>query len=340
MEQASPWELFNSSWTLHRISPLHHQKDCEILLDNPAALKLYATRLRDHLTGDVLAGLQSSIAEDESFSKTGALSECIWQPISTQRTHNQSSDRRAAFPGILVTLHYENITYKAAILADPESNSSSRKSGTTLLPLLITKFPNPLRQTFISFLSANFDAYCASLRLPSAFLCKGLETYMDELSDSRVNTDNIVDEVVKDLQLTLSFSTSIAPALRALNISISRASLVDFLRSEPQKVKRKQKQRTQNSLIANVTSYLETHLAMKLDLDGSSQNAVARQNVRLSKVACAAFVLATDGKMKLIVNSTDDEDDPSAKDQVALRASEALLQVIIRKAVIGDHATT
>ncbi|KAJ5240103.1 CENP-A-nucleosome distal centromere subunit CENP-L [Penicillium chermesinum] len=341
MEQPSPWELFNSSWTLHRLSPLHHQRDYVTLLDNPAALKVYATRLRDQLTGDVLAGLQGNAIEDDSLSKTGALTECTWQAISTSPT-NRSSDRASSFPGILVTLQYENITYRAAILADPESDTISPRKGSTFLPLLLTKLPNTLRQTFISFLSANFDAYCASLRLPSSFLCKGLETYIDELSASRPRSDNIVEEVVKDLQLTLAFSTSIAPALRTLNIGIARASLANFLRNEPQKSKQKQKQPQRNPLLENLTAYLDTHLAMQLDLDGSSQNLVARQHVRLSKVACAAFVLGTDGKMKLVVDTTDADaaEDLSTRDQATLHASEALLRAVIRKAVIGDQAKT
>lgn len=343
MEQASSWELFNSSWTLHRLSPLHHQKDCDTLLNNPAALKLYATRLRDQLTGDVLAGLQGAMVEDDSLSKTGVLNECTWQPISAQRSQNETSGRRtqaAPLSGILVTLQYENITYKAAILAKPESRASSRKSGSTLLPLLLTKFPNPLRQTFISFLSANFDAFCAPLRLPSTFLCKALETYIDELSGSQADSHHIED-VVKDLQLTLAFSTSIAPALRSLNISIARASLLDFLRNEPQRSKQKQKQKQHNPLIGNLTSYLETNLAMKLDLDGTSNDSVARQHVRLSKIACAAFVLGTDGRMKLVVNTAgaDDEEDLTARDQATMRASEALLQAVISKAVIGEQDT-
>lgn len=355
MEQASPWQLFNTSWTLHRLSPLHHGKDFETLLDNPAALKAYATRLRDQLTGDVLAGLHASATTtgDDALAKTGALKGCLWQPISTGSSQRDGpSSRRAAAssPGILVTLEYENITYKAALLADAESPShaDAQREGSTFLPLLLTKFPNALRQTFITFLSSNFDTYCSNLRLPSPFLCAGLETFINELrsTSTRSAANESVEDVIRELQLTLAFSPSIAPALRTLNVSISRASLSGFLRDDSNRSKQRTlKEKLRNPLIGNLTAYLETHLAMKLDLDGSSQNKVARQHVRLSKVACAAFVLGSEGRMKLVVGSDSAEGEDSEQAQSEQRApaqaaSETLLRMVIRKAVIGDQLAT
>lgn len=354
MEQASPWQLFNTSWTLHRLSPLHHGKDSKTLLDDPAALKAYATRLRDQLTGDVLAGLHAATTTgDDALAKTGALKNCLWQPIFTgspQRDGPSSRRAAASFPGILVTLEYENITYKAALLADAESLSraDSHREGSTFLPLLLTKLPNPLRQTFITFLSSNFDTYCSNLRLPSTFLCTGLEMFIDELRGAsiRAAANETVEDVIRELQLTLAFSPTIAPALRSLNVSISRASLSGFLRDDPGKSRQRTlKEKLRSPLIGNLTSYLEKHLAMKLDLDGSSQNKVARQHVRLSKVACAAFVLGSDGRMKLVVGAESAEDGDSEQARSEQRsppvlASEALLRMVIRKAVIGEQVPT
>lgn len=352
MESASYSQLFNTSWTLHRLSPLHHKKDCESLLNNQAALNTYATRLRDQLTGDVLAGLHSTAgtADDDALSKTGALKECSWRSISSGSSTRDASDRRDAnvsFPGILVTLEYENIVYKAALLAEPESDSQRDPphEGSTFLPLLLTKCPNALRQTFISFLSANFDVYCAPLRLPSAFLCNGLETFVDELRTGLGDSANeVVEEVIKELQLTLAFSAIIAPALRTLNVSISRASLTGFLNDGKNTSRRTLKQKLSNPLIANLSTYLETHLAMQLDLTGSLKNQAAKQHVRLSKASCAAFVLGGEGRMKLVVDvaraESQEGDDAPLKDQLALRASQTLLRVVISKAVIRDQTAT
>ncbi|CAI7624779.1 unnamed protein product [Penicillium glandicola] len=346
MEQADPRQLFNTSWTIHRLSPLHHGKDCETLLDNEVALKTYATRLRD-----VLAGIQTSTgaADDDALSKTGALKDCLWQPISQSLRDDAPRSQNTTFPGILVTLEYENIVYKAALLADTKS-SPTQRTGSTSLPLLLTRFPTALRQTFLTFLSTNFDTYCSPLRLPSSFLCAGLETYIDTLRTERPSTSDTVEDVIKELQLTLSFSPSIAPALRSLNVSVARASLAGFLRDQPGQSapkSRSLRHKLRSPFIANLTSYLETHLAMKLDLDGSSSDQVAKQHVRLSKVACAAFVLGSEGRVKLVVAADGDAGDGDEgsrtrddRNELALQAGESLLRSVIRKAVVEDHSTT
>jgi hypothetical protein len=192
---------------------------------------------------------------------------------------------------------------------------------------------------------SNFDTYCSALRLSSSFLCSGLENFVTGLSGADV------EDVIKELQLTLAFSPSIAPALRNLNVGIPRASLVGFLGddagSSNLEGKGKSLQRKVQAripLIGNLTAYLETHLAMKVDLDGSRQDKVARQHVRLSKVACAVFVLGSEGRMKLVVDvrraGEDGDGDGEEQESPSLRASETLLRAVIRRAVIGDQVTT
>ena len=86
---------------------------------------------------------------------------------------------------------------------------------------------------------------------------------------------------------------------------------------------------------------------MKLDLDGSSSDQPAKQHVRLSKVACAAFVLGGEGRVKLVVAADRDSGDgdegsraQGSKNDLALEAGESLLRSVIRKAVVEDHSTT
>ncbi|KAG0153527.1 hypothetical protein PDIDSM_2180 [Penicillium digitatum] len=226
--------------------------------------------------------------------------------------------------------------------------SPNQRKGSTSLPLLLTRFPTALRQIFITFLTTNFDTYCSPLRLPSSFLCLGLETYIDTLRTQRQSTSDTVEDTIKELQLTLSFSSSIAPALRSLNVSVARASLAGFLRDQPGQSAPKSRslqRKLRSPFIANLTSYLETHLAMKLNLDGSSSDQVAKQHVRLSKVACAAFVLGSEGRVKLVVAADRDDGDegtraPGDKNERALEAGESLLQSVIRKAVVEGHSAT
>ncbi|BDD60042.1 hypothetical protein MPDQ_004850 [Monascus purpureus] len=370
-----PRQLLNTSWTLHRLSPLHHGKEFQTLLNNPIALKTYAKRLRDHLTGDMIGGINTGFndtatTDDDALSKTGALKECTWETISGWSYLDENAPSNLSVgsdsildppdhgrvSGILIALEYEFTIYKAALLAPPPRSEESEGSGnrperrsrrkteststSTYLPLLLTRFPNPLRQTFISFLSANFDTYCSLLRLPSSFLCAGLETYLNVLiSDGSAMSQSVLEEVVKEVQLTLNFSPSVAPALRTLNIGVPRETLIHFITSGGQV---ESGGNVRNPFLGRLNAYLETHLAMKLDLtDFSDGQSLVRKQVRLSKVACGAFVLGTEGKMKLVATTNLDSAGDTSKvrdrEQLILRASEGLLRAAISKAIAGER---
>lgn len=401
-------QLLNTSWTLHRLSPLHHGKEFHSLIDNPDALKTYADRLRDQLTGGVVSGLQiapaasNADADDNALFKAGTLKGCTWEAISGWSFHSNNGnnsdeddgDNNNGVLGVMIVLQYEFATYKAALLrqgeqkGDDEGSATTRgrrsrkgagggnnkterrKQGSTYLPLLLTRLPNALRQTFISFLSANFDTYCTLLRLPSDFLCSGLETYLNaSMVDPDADTSlystssrSVLEDVIKDLHLTLAFSTSIAPALRTLNISIPRQNLVHFIGLENDitiDAASTDHNRTVGSyFLKGLYEYFEKHLAMKLDLMGSSSSSVSAadsagavhnqsltsRHVRLAKIACGAFVLGTEGKLKLVYTSPDAP--PAAgngvegrrrdSDRRILKACEDLLCSVIRKASISE----
>jgi hypothetical protein len=418
MSRPSPEQLLNTSWTIHRISPLHHSKDFQTLIGNPDALKTYARRLRDQLTGEFdyvqQQGVQVGGGLDDgggsgAMSKAGTLKECIWGTIPTwSHYYHQRDEAPFSNPqdedssslqqrdilsaenalGILVTLEYENITYKAVLLAGPDGYSYPHRvdqKGSTYLPVLLTRLPIPLRQSFISFLATTFDTYSSVLRLPSSFLCSRLEAYIASLTRASVNIDKsgqsssedgppsalttpsaitsrtLLEEVMKDVQLTLAFSPPVAPALKALDVHIPRESLVSFavngasrtqqlLRSShPSPLSQKQEQAS-IPFLNSLSAYFERHLAMKLDLchtppgdQGSLVN--PRQHVRLSKVACSAFVLGADGRIKIIADpgrsaaiddnssSTEDNNDEARR---VLRANEDILRVLVLRAAGED----
>lgn len=341
-------QLLNTSWTIHRLSPLHHEKEFPTLLGNTAALQTYASRLRDQLTGAVFAGLGLQPGgpvggEDESLSKTGSLKNCNWEMLSAWSQLTDDGGGSTSPAGILVTLEYENIVYKAALLADPGIRSAQEEEEeSTYLPLLLTRLPNPLRQTFISFLSSNFDTYCSTLRLPQGFLCSTLERYFNIFtSNAQTEGLDMLGDALKDLHLTLSFSNSVAPDLRTLSISIPRGSLTTFLSATPAS------EGGQHPFLANISSYLDKHLAMNLDLSsrsGTAQPTPTQKHVRLSKIACAAFVVGGEGRLKLVLPKSagshlygDEAEMRSEKERLVLRASVALLHAIIRRAAAGQH---
>lgn len=346
----TPYHLLNTSWTLHRLSPLHHDKEFQTLLDNPTALNTYAARLRNQLTGDVLSGLQTGLgggaAEDDTLSKTGALRSCAWEAIP--QFDDTFTSKGQAQTGILITLSYETTTYKAALLATPDDNAhatSTPRKGVTPLPLLLTRLPTPPRQTLLTFLSTTFDTYPSPLRLPAPFTCNALDTYVTTfLSSGAHDAADILESVMRDVQLTVAFSGSVAPSLRSLGVGVPRGMVGGFLRGGGGCGG------DGEGFLGRVEGYLEAHLAMKLDLSTTGDgNGLAKQHVRVSKIACGGFVVGSEGRMKLSADlgrqgdGTGDGDEDgensrvlSGKEKLELRASHALLMGVLRRAVAGE----
>ncbi|RAL07676.1 uncharacterized protein BO97DRAFT_312680, partial [Aspergillus homomorphus CBS 101889] len=413
--------LLNTTWTIHRLSPLHHGKEFPSLLDNEHALKTYAARLRDHITGTSSTGTTTSTFKisgptDEnpsssSSSKTGALVSCTWDRIPTlslsghattttslpddntnanANTTRRGRPRRAATTpgtpggGILITLHYETQTYRAALLTPSTSTALSSPSSSsdhnnkaapkrtlrsrshahsTHLPLLLTKLPAPLRQTLVSFLASTFDTYCATLSLESGFLCGALSVYTRSLLGG-VNSEDgeqgrhgageegVVESVLRDLHIVLGFQGPVAPALRALDICVPRAAVAGLVAGGGG-----DDDDEDGDVLVKVGEYLDRHLAMKVDLKAVG-NGVSPGVVRVTRIACGGFVLAADGKVKLVgpaaaasasadgVGAGEDDDEGgvpptvaaatatalSLKDRLTLRAAEMLLLEVVRRA--------
>ncbi|EAW09947.1 uncharacterized protein ACLA_041680 [Aspergillus clavatus NRRL 1] len=363
MSQSILQSLLNTSWTLHRLSPLHHGKEFQSLIGNKVALRTYATRLRDHLTGNFFAEAQAGlggtgVVVDDSLSRTGSLKNCLWETLSAPSSLGAGQLSGQTLPGelsgILVVLEYENITYKAALIAAPEGRrTSARRKQSTQLPLLLTRFPNPLRQTFISFLSANFDTYCSTLRLPSNFLCAELNAFIDVLmsgtSEQSIDSYRMLEDIIKEVQLTLSFSPSVAPLLKSLNINIPRGSFAMFARESNTSMgsEHGSSSHPKQTILTGLSTYLEKHLAIDLNLAGpSTSQGSEKQHARLTKVACGSFVLGGEGKMKLVASSAATSSGDSAgdahsiKDHLLLRAHEALLRAVLRRAASEDEENT
>ncbi|OJD11639.1 hypothetical protein AJ78_07633 [Emergomyces pasteurianus Ep9510] len=382
-------ELFTTSWTLHRLAPLYHGKECETLLDNPQGLKLYATRLRDHLRGDAFRGVQVGVegvgALDDAISRAGHLKSCKWDVLPTWSHWNEEQSlledpgQAASIiapevsAGILVTLEYENITYKAAMLTGPDGYHDSRKD-VTFLPLLLTRLPNSLRQIFISFLSTSFDTRCSILRITSSFLCETFENYLSILNRA-TSSRAFIETVIKETQCTLRFPPPISPALKSLDVLIPRESLSSFFthgtkilteqkRNQLNQARNRGKKRSHidtttptsenerpsTPFLAALAAYFDANLAMKLDISDLSKDHTDAQapRVRLSKISCGAFVLGSEGRMKLLANPgrvipfddvdvADEDDDPDSREtRLVWRANEMLLRALVARSVGGQ----
>lgn len=356
MGLASQTQIFNTSWTAHRLSPLHHNKDHRVLIGNQDALKTYSKRLHDVLAGDFLRSMQVTLSKslaDDALSKAGALVESRWEFISTnENRHGREDDdddeedlsvEPKDCMGIFITLDYEHISYRAALLGDPDgyvpTSTDRRRKQSTHLPLLLTRMPSALRNTFIDFISTTFDSYVANLHLPPNFLCMILETSISTLAESESSRDAsnaILEQVLKETQLTLSFSQSIAPSLKSLDVNLPQRTLSSFalgLRDNDTSV-----------FLKSLSQYLDQHLAMKVNLGDSidiSHGSKDPQHVWLSKVATGTFVLSIEGRFKLIDTSSRQEpaEEQTTAQKLIRSVNEQILRSLVRRAG-GDDTIT
>ncbi|KAL3482264.1 kinetochore complex Sim4 subunit Fta1-domain-containing protein [Aspergillus californicus] len=361
---ANPHQLLNTSWTLHRLSPLHHD-DYKSLLDDPRALQTYATRLRDYLTNSLAdAQGQAWREEDSALSNIGALRSCTWETLSTlsflspqldTEQDDEHDDQDSA--GILVALSYENITYKAALLAKNSPNqsnsaqnqkgkqtarrtrnSSSAAPSSTYLPLLLTRLPKSLRESFTTFLSANFDTYVSPLRLQSAFMCDALGRYMGSLASWQTSHEagtGIIEDIIREMHLTLSFAPPISPSLKTLSITIPKDTVGTLLRGNPNSSSEDPEK--ENSMLVGLEAYLQKHLALEAGLDlPAPLSGRAGAYVRLTRVACAGFVVTGEGRMKVVAKAGEEDGNGDERNRGALRGGEVLVQAVLEKASIGE----
>ncbi|KAF2279268.1 uncharacterized protein EI97DRAFT_430362 [Westerdykella ornata] len=328
MAEIPPYPLYNRTYLLCRVSPLH--TGGASLFDDQV-LRSHAQRLKSQLKGDNIRGVEVDYGGSENaLGKLGPLEECTWQTIGdeddwiTRHRHlvdPDASQLSAGTPaeqarGIQVTLEYEKTAYNALLLRDPSTTTSPE--GFTSLPLLMLKMPAPIRTIFIHYLSTAFDAHVSTLRLPSTVLISTLESYFRRLSAP--NSTQTIPDVIRQLQIQLSFPTT-TTLLKHIDITLSAADVPLF-------VKRGKSLRptTDTPFTSALSLYLQTHLALTL----------SHPDVHITKITCAPITLSTD-RVKISVPEVLDvsmsEGDADAPEQSpAQLALQDLYEALVREA--------
>lgn len=290
MAEIPPYPLYNRTYLLYRVSPLHYG-DSPLL--NERSLRAHAQRLRSQLKGDNIRGVEVDFAGTEgALPNLGPLEDCNWDIIGDEddwiNRQRQLVDPDASQPstslppeqvrGVEVTLDYEKHSYNALLLRDPESTTSPE--GFTSLPLLMLKMPAPVREVFLNYLRTTFDAHVAPLKLQPTFLTSTLETYFRNLTSS--SSTQSIQDVIRQLQLQLSFPNS-TTSLKHMDVTIASTDVASFVKRG--KLLRSS---TQTPFTSALSSYLQKHLALSL----------SHPKIQVSKITCGAFTLSTD-RLKL-----------------------------------------
>jgi hypothetical protein len=337
------YPLYATTFTTHRLSPLFHSN---VAFDNPT-LRDYASRFRDILTGEVLRGVRVGlVAEEEALARVGALKTVQWSLLKheedweegneTQVTADDTTIQDTNRAGILVEVTYEKATYSAILLQDTRRPKENETPGFSHYPLLLTRMQGSLREAFLDFLSTTFDTRASVLKLSSQFLAEEAEKYLANIvSDENAAVDSVtatraLRTIIKDILLTLSFDVpSISSSLRAMDITISKEDTWHMIQRGQKlwQVENEQPKRGSKSprpFTRALRQYVDRHMGLQLD----------NPSVKISRVACGAFILGTEGKIKLSVPpNVDDGEDLQRK------ATKTLVANLIDLA-IGGKVTT
>ena len=340
-----PYPLYSTTFTTHRLSPLFHSN---VVIDN-SALGLFASQFRDVLTGEVLRGVRVGLgADDEILARVGALktvrwnllrNEEDWEPDAdeTQINGDETTIQERGHIGILAEIIYERSTYSAILLHDAEKQGQDEVAGFSNYPLLLTRMPAPLRETFLDFLAATFDTRASILKLPSQFLAETAEKYLANITSAETGpletepATRFLRTIIKDILITLSFDVpGMTSSLKTMDITIPKDDSWRMIQSGRKLLQVVDGQMNNNNtkltrpFTRALKQHVDAHLGLKLD----------DPRVKISRVACGAFVLGTEGKIKLSVPTTASDDD-----DIQSKATKALLAGLLDLATGGKIVT-
>ncbi|KAI9641719.1 hypothetical protein NHQ30_009575 [Ciborinia camelliae] len=310
-QAGSQYPLYNTTFTLHRASPLYI---ADKALNN-ANLRVHARRFRDILAGDVLRGVRVGLgSEDDTLARVGALQTVTWRVFkiesewaveaTTGEAIDESVMETTRSCGILVEVNYEKANYTAILLraiSEDDIDDSiilpdRDESGFMRLPLLLTRMPLSLKETFIQYICRTFDARVSALKLEGNDLTETFEQY----TSNSINEDATAEErrvgiqkIIKDIQISVGFDIPGGSAtLKTIDIHVSREDLSRML------ARGKKITKDGSPFMAALKSYIKAHLALDL----------GHEKVKIVKIACGAFVLG-EGRLKLTQPSSGEHED-------------------------------
>ncbi|KFY80399.1 hypothetical protein V499_00748 [Pseudogymnoascus sp. VKM F-103] len=305
--QPPPYPLYNTTYTLHRLSPLH--------AFTLSSLPSHATALLEILAGSTLRGVRIGLdTSDVSLSRAGALRSVSMRPLRSpdgwaavhalEDTGIEEDGEGGEGWGVIIEITYEKANYTALLLRDihnsPAPSTTTTTDEFTHLPLLLTRLPPPLRTTLLDFLATKFDTRASPMHLPSSFLKKALGGYIDALVAGAGDVRGGVREVVISLAFPAGGAGDAGEGggreLKNIDITISRDDIVNFL----ERGRNTSTTTTTNTPTPPTTTehhpfwtalhtYTTTHLSLSL----------TSPSVSVVKIACGAFVIAAEGRVKI-----------------------------------------
>ncbi|KAI9051739.1 hypothetical protein LZ554_004779 [Drepanopeziza brunnea f. sp. 'monogermtubi'] len=316
------YPLYNTTFSLHRVSPLHTGSKAPL---NNAALRKHAQRFRDILVGEVLRGVRVGLGnkEDDVLSRVGALQTVTWRQLLPEEEAWRAADETGSADedvatglallcrGMVVTVAYEKMEYKAILLRDARGDDADASSvvgtagketetetddGFQSFPLLMSKMPGSLREAFTEFLAGTFDTRISALCLSSQYLVSAFERYLADISMGEdgepldlIERSRALRHTIKETLVVIGFDIpGGSAALKTIEINIAREDLPRMV-ARGKTIGRQGDGDGDSPFFKALTTYIKGHMALDL----------RSEKVKISRIACGAFVLGSEGKIKL-----------------------------------------
>ncbi|KAM0156260.1 hypothetical protein ACHAPG_005429 [Botrytis cinerea] len=336
-EPGSQYPLYNITFTLHRASPLY-------IGENPlnnSNLQVHARRFRDILAGDVLRGVRVGLgSEDDTLARVGALQTVVWRIFkvesewavedTTGEALDESVSESINNRGILVEINYEKAKYTAILLRatseddmdDSIMGNSRDEAGFLRLPLILTRMPLSLKETFIQYICRIFDTRVSALKLEGKHLLGSFEQYTSNSINSDATTEErraSIQKVIKEVQISVGFDIpGGSAALKTIEIHVAREDL-------PRMLARGNKITKDGSpFMAALKTYVKAHLALDL----------GHEKVKIVKIACGSFVLG-EGRLKLTQPSSGEHED-SGQYRATRQLLNSLVDIASGRGILGE----
>ena len=279
----SPWSSFAITETSTSFNTIHSS--------TPASLDRHATSLRKFLEPRNGTPYET----EEQNEKIGTLRECKWRPL-----------KRETCLSILIRLTYERATYRFIILKSQHNNTPS---------LLLAKAPVALVHKVQTFLVTRLNVSTMPSKLSSATIQHILQTYLTQIRSPESVID-LTKTILGTLKITLSFSTPVSPHLRSMDIDIP-ASTVDQLATLSAD--------NQSSFLSELAKHVLNRTGLKLPIviSGQDEDSEKTNAIRISRISCSAFVISTEGRVKLSSKAVDDVPN---EESVVRKANEMVLE--------------
>ena len=315
--------IYNATYTLFRLSPLYVPGAKDFWLEDN--LSFHARRFAESIQSDNLRPTNLVLEEaEETINKAGPFKQCRWHVLQQPGDDIEpvrSADDLGVLQGLQVNVEYERATYTALLLKGVESTEDAN-GDQVRLPLVCIRMPAALRSSFSYYMASAFDTRMEPLQLNGATLCETLESFLKECAED----EDSFEKTVKEIQLSLSFNKPIQPTLKSIDVAIKREDVAGFL-AQGRIVSAAQTTSTKfiaGAFMSGLQKYLQVQIALNLNAD----------QITVSKIACGAFALGREGKLKLFAPNVGLNDDGEYDDaaMASRRATGQLLQLLLQAA--------